>query len=74
MVLHDTTYLWGVHDTLEALGVDSQQIEKLKWVERLKSQTSDKVGAYVRSVSPEEACEMRDLVLKVNLKPTKAND
>jgi hypothetical protein len=63
----------ALHDTLQALGIKSQQIKNLKWVERLKSQTSDRVGAYVNSVSPEEAREMRDLVLEVNLKPTKAN-
>jgi len=73
MALHDTTYLWGVSDTLQTLGIKGKQIENLSWIKRLNS-TNINAGAYEKLPSPEEASEMQEAVLKVNPKPTIAND
>ena len=73
MDLHDTTYIWGVFDTLRALGINAKEIENLKWVKRLTSMRTNAV-AYEKIPSAEEAREMRNVVLKVNPSYAGAND
>jgi len=65
MTLHQTTYIWGVHDTLLALGLTSQQVENLKWVRRLNAAPIN-TGAYEKLPSPEEAREIQDAALRAN--------
>jgi len=66
MALHDTTYVWGIYDTLRALYINDKEIENLSWVKRLTS-TSTNAGAYEKLPSPEEAREMRNVVLQHSL-------
>lgn len=73
MALHDTTYLWGVSDTLQTLGINGKQIENLSQIKRLNSNRIN-AGAYEKLPSPEEAREMQEAVLKVNPKSAGAND
>lgn len=75
----DCAYLWGIVDALMALGLSPSDYSNLTWLRRLycrPSQIKDLTKKINLTSHPtsEEAREMRDVVLKVNLNPAGAND
>lgn len=67
----DCAYLWGITDTLKALGLTTLERDKLTWLQRLycrPSQIKD-LKRMINLISPptsEEAREIQDAVLKAN--------